>query len=77
VRPAHNNSIAISANGKRIAVANSSNKQVVVWDVDKNQIIDQWQVDTIAAQTVALSADGKFLLTCGFYRVLQLWEMTE
>jgi len=77
VRPAQNNSIAISANGKRIAVADSSNKQVVVWDVDKNQIIDQWQVDTLAAQTVALSADGKFLLTCGFHRVLQLWEMTE
>lgn len=77
VRPAPNNSIAISANGKRVAVADSSNKQIVVWDADKNQIIDQWPVDTIAAQTVALSADGKFVLTCGYHKVLQLWELTE
>ena len=77
VRPAPNSSFAISANGKRVAVADSTNKQVVVWDAEKNQIIDQWPVDTIAAQTVALSADGKFLLTCGYHRVLQLWEMTE
>ena len=77
VRPSPNNSFAISANGQRVAVADSSNKQVVVWDADKNQIIDQWPVDTISAQTVALSADGKFLLTCGYHRVLQLWEMTE
>lgn len=77
VRPAPNNSIAISANGKRIAVADSTNKQVVVWDTEKNQVIDQWPVDTIAAQTVALSADGKFLLTCGYHKVLQLWEITE
>ncbi|MBC7820152.1 MAG: trypsin-like peptidase domain-containing protein [Planctomycetaceae bacterium] len=77
VRPSPNGSFAISANGKRVAVADSSNKQVVVWDADKNQIIDQWPVDTIAAQTVALSADGKFLLTCGYHRVLQLWEITE
>jgi WD40 repeat protein len=77
VRPSPNNSFAISANGKRVAVADSSNKQVVVWDVEKNQLIDQWPVDTISAQTVALSADGKFLLTCGHHKVLQLWEMTE
>ena len=77
VRPSPNNSFAISANGQRVAVADSSNKQVVVWDADKNQIIDQWPVDTIAAQTVALSSDGKFLLTCGYHRVLQLWEITE
>ena len=77
VRPAPNNSIAISANGKRVAVADSTNKQVVVWDVEKNQVIDQWPVDTIAAQTVALSADGKFVLTCGYHKVLQLWEITE
>ena len=77
VRPAANNSYAISANGKRVAVADSSNKQVVVWDIDKNQVIDQWPVDTIAAQTVAISADGKFVLTCGYHKVLQLWEMTE
>ena len=77
VRPSPNNSFAISANGKRVAVADSSNKQVVVWDVEKNQLIDQWPVDTIAAQTVALSADGKFLLTCGYHKVLQLWEITE
>ena len=78
VRPApSNNSFAISANGKRVAVMDQSNKQVVVWDTDKNQLIDQWPVDTIAAQTVALSADGKFLLTCGYHKVLQLWEMTE
>jgi S1-C subfamily serine protease len=77
VRPSPNNSFAISANGKRVAVADSSNKQVVVWDVEKNQLIDQWPVDTIAAQTVALSADGKFVLTCGHHKVLQLWEITE
>lgn len=77
VRPSPNNSFAISANGQRVAVADSSNKQVVVWDAEKNQLIDQWPVDTLAAQTVALSADGKFLLTCGYYRVLQLWEITE
>ena len=54
VRPAvSNNSFAISTNGKRVAVADSSNKQVVVWDADKNQLIDQWPVDTSAAQTVA------------------------
>ena len=77
VRPAPNSSFAISANGKRVVVADSSNKQVVVFDGDKNQIIDQWPVDTIAAQTVAISADGKFVLTCGYHKVLQLWEMTE
>lgn len=77
VRPAANNSIAISANGKRVAVADSTNKQVVVWDTDKNQLIDQWPIDTASAQTVALSPDGKFLLTCGSNRVLQLWEITE
>ncbi len=77
VRPSPNNSFAISANGKRVAVADSSNKQVVVWDVEKNQLIDQWPVDTISAQTVALSTDGKFLLTCGHHKVLQLWEMME
>ena len=71
------NSFAISANGKRVAVADSSNKLVAVWDVEKNQLIDQWPIDTIAAQTVALSADGKFVLTCGYHRILQLWEMTE
>jgi S1-C subfamily serine protease len=77
VRPAANNSLAISANGKRVAVADSSNKQVVVWDADKDQIIDQWPIDTIGAQTVALSADGKFLLTCGYHRILQLWELPD
>jgi WD40 repeat protein len=77
VRPSSNNSFAISANGKRVVVADSSNKQVVVWDVDKNQAIDQWPIDTIAAQTVAISADGKFVLTCGYHKVLQLWEMAE
>ncbi len=78
VRPApSSNSFAMSANGKRVAVADQTNKQVVVWDIEKNQIIDQWPIDTIAAQTVALSADGKFLLTCGYHKVLQLWEMTE
>ncbi|MFM9959862.1 MAG: trypsin-like peptidase domain-containing protein [Planctomycetaceae bacterium] len=77
VRSGQNNSFAISSNGQRVAVADSSNKQVVVWDTDKNQILDQWPVDTIAAQTVALSPDGKFLLTCGYHRVLQLWEITE
>lgn len=77
VRPSPNNSFAISANGKRVVVADSSNKQVVVWDVEKNQVIDQWPVDTIAAQTVAISADGKFVLTCGYHKILQLWEMTE
>ncbi len=77
VRPAPNNSFAITANGKRVAVADSTNKQVVVWDVEKNQLIDQWPVDTIAAQTVALSADGKYLLTCGYHKVLQLWEIME
>ena len=78
VRPAPSgNSFAMSANGKRVAVADQTNKHVVVWDTEKNQIIDQWPIDTIAAQTVALSADGKFLLTCGYHKVLQLWEMTE
>jgi S1-C subfamily serine protease/predicted RNA-binding Zn-ribbon protein involved in translation (DUF1610 family) len=77
VRPSPNNSFAISANGKRVVVADSSNKQVVVWDAEMKQIIDQWPVDTIAAQTVAISADGKFVLTCGYHKVLQLWEMTE
>ena len=77
VRPSPNSSFAISANGKRVVVADSSNKQVVVFDIDKNQIIDQWPVDTIAAQTVAISADGKFVLTCGYHKVLQLWEMNE
>ncbi len=77
VRPSPNSSFAISANGKRVVVADSSNKQVVVWDVDKNQVIDQWPVDTIAAQAVAISADGKFVLTSGYHKVLQLWEMTE
>ena len=77
VRPAPNSSFAISASGQRVVVADSSNKQVVVFDADKNQIIDQWLVDTIAAQTVAISADGKFVLTCGYHKVLQLWEMTE
>ena len=76
-RPAPNNSFAISADGKRVVVADSTNKQVIVWDVEKNELIDQWPVDTIAAQTVALSADGKFVLTCGYHRILQLWEMTE
>ena len=78
VRPTpSNHSFAISTDGRRVAVTDQSNKQVVVWDTEKNQLIDQWQVDTIAAQTVALSADGKFLLTCGYHKVLQLWEMTE
>ena len=77
VRPSPNSSFAISTNGKRVVVADSSNKQVVVWDVDKNQVVDQWPVDTIAAQTVAISADGKFVLTCGYHKVAQLWEMTE
>lgn len=78
VRPSPSaNSFAMSANGKRVAVADQTNKQVVVWDTEKNKLIDQWPIDTIAAQTVALSADGKFLLTCGYHRVLQLWEMTE
>jgi hypothetical protein len=62
VRPApSSHSFAISANGKRVAVADQTNKQVVVWDSDKNQIIDQWPIDTIAAQTVALSQSSAAL----------------
>ena len=76
-RPAPNNSYAISANGKRVAVADSSNKKVIIWDTEKNQLVDHFEIDTIAAQNVALSTDGKFLLTCGYHKVLQLWEMTE
>lgn len=71
------NSIALSENGKRIAIADASNKNVIVWNTDSGQIHDQWQIDTIAAQTVSLSADGRFLLTCGYHKVLQLWELTD
>ena len=80
-RPLSNEeSLAISANGKRVAVAemgDSRSNKVVIWDADKNQLIDQFEVDTSLATSVALSADGKFLLTCGDHKVLQLWELPE
>lgn len=67
--------IALSENGKRVAIADQANKQVTVWDVEKGQLLESWQIDTLTAQTVALSADGKFLLTCGSNKVVQLWEL--
>lgn len=67
---------AFSENGNRVAIADgANNKNVVVWDVDKGEVIDSWQVDTLTAQNVALSADGKLVLTCGYNKVLQLWEL--
>jgi len=74
-RASPNNSFAISKDGRIAAVAESSGKTVVIHDLEKDQRIDQFQIDTIAAQTVALSADGRFLVTCGYHKVLQLWEL--
>jgi WD40 repeat protein len=77
VHAAPHHGIAISANGKRIAVADAAKKNVVVWDIENHRLIDEWQIDSLSAQTVAVSADGKYVLTGGHHQVLQLWEMTE
>ncbi len=68
---------AFSQDERFIAVAESGEKSVLVWDVDKNKQVDRFQVDTISSQPVALSANGRYLVTCGYDRVPQLWEMSS
>jgi S1-C subfamily serine protease len=76
-RVLNNEGIAFSQDGRFVAIAESGEKSVLVWDVNKNKQIDRFLVDTIAAQTVAFSANGRYLVTCGYDRVPQLWEMSS
>ena len=50
-------------------------KELVLWDIAENRQLDRWEVDPLAAQKVAFSADGKYVLTSGQLRIVQLWQL--
>ncbi len=64
---------ALAPDGRRFAVL--VGKEVVVSDISENRPLDRWEVDPQAAQKVAVSADGKYLVTSGQLRIVQLWEL--
>jgi WD40 repeat protein len=68
---------SITNDGKTAAVAGSSGADVVVWDIQGKKSIDRFPVDTISVNAIALSPNGRFLLTVGYDKVIQLWERKE
>ncbi len=68
---------SITNDGKTAAFAISYGGNVAVWDIQGKKSIDLFQVDTASVTNVSLSPNGKFLLTVGYDKIVQLWERKE
>jgi WD40 repeat protein len=73
IRSSSREGLAISRDG-RIAAIIPSGKNIVVWDIENRKRVAEFQVDSNHAKSVALSSNGRFLLTIGYDNVVQLWE---
>ncbi len=70
------NSVAFSANGKRI-VSGSSDKTVKVWDADKGQEVFTLMGHTDKVRSVAYSADGKRIVSGSVDKTVKVWDAVK
>jgi WD40 repeat protein len=62
-------------NGSRVASSDSSSwAKVMVWDVEGRKRIAQTAAESVRAEMMAFSADGKTLITAGYDEQVRFWE---
>jgi len=69
----HFNGFALNSKGTLFASA--ENKSLVIYDIQKHTVIERWDADPSVVKMIEFSADGRYLMTLGTSRVLQVWEL--
>lgn len=67
--------LLFSPSGKRMIAADYSGK-VFVWERETGRLVKEWQADEYGVSRLALSADGKVLLTQQAFTAL-IWDLGE
>jgi CHAT domain-containing protein/WD40 repeat protein len=68
-------SLAVSANGERVAVVTS--QQVRVWEISTGEMLFELQPPDSDVSAIALEANGALLATSGFKGLITLWDVTS
>ena len=66
--------VAFSPDGQLLATGDESG-QVKVWDVQRQQIVVQFEGDSTSVYTVKFSPDGKILAGAGYEGEIKLWKV--
>lgn len=69
----HHNGLALSRKGDLFATTES--KALLIYDTAQHTVIERFDADPSSVKQIEFSADGRFVLTMGNSRVLQVWEL--
>jgi WD40 repeat protein len=65
--------LVFSPDGKRV-IASDNNGKLFIWERDSGQLVKEWQAHQFRVSQLALSADGKVLVSRGASTAL-VWDL--